>query len=106
MPYTSQTKTRHIQTAPNQAIHLKFREPLPERVTIGNLVYHVRPNTLPVMRCTRCLLFGHGNIFCNGCAHCRKCSGFHDNDGCIREDHCLFCGPGHCPTSKQCPACL
>ncbi|MPC34813.1 hypothetical protein E2C01_028215 [Portunus trituberculatus] len=32
------------------------------------------------MHCTRCLLFGHGNISCNGCAHCRKCSGYHDTD--------------------------
>ncbi|MPC56034.1 hypothetical protein E2C01_049983 [Portunus trituberculatus] len=53
---------------------------------------------------TRCLLFGHGDISCNGRARCRKCSGYHDTEGCVREDHCLFCGPGHCPTSKQCLA--
>ncbi|MPC74076.1 hypothetical protein E2C01_068421 [Portunus trituberculatus] len=33
------------QTVPNLAIHLKFRGPLPERVAIGNMVYHVRPHT-------------------------------------------------------------
>ncbi|MPC81380.1 hypothetical protein E2C01_075993 [Portunus trituberculatus] len=91
------------QTVQNLAIHLKFCLPLPKRVAIGNMVYHVRPHTLPVMHCTRCLLFGHGNISCNGRAHCRKCSGYHDTDGCVREDHCLFCGPSYHPTSKQCP---
>ncbi|MPC47763.1 hypothetical protein E2C01_041520 [Portunus trituberculatus] len=25
-------------------------------------------------------------------------------DRCVREDHCLFYGPGRCPTSKQCLA--
>ncbi|MPC70152.1 hypothetical protein E2C01_064391 [Portunus trituberculatus] len=54
-----------------------------------------------IMRCTHCLLFGHGNISCNGRAHCKKFSGFHDTDGCVREEHCLFYGPGHRPTSKQ-----
>ncbi|MPC99120.1 Nucleic-acid-binding protein from mobile element jockey [Portunus trituberculatus] len=68
------------------------------------MVYHVRPHTLPVLRCTRCLLFGHSNISCNGRARCKKCSGYHDTDGCVREDHCFFCGSGHRPTSKQCPA--
>ncbi|MPC56036.1 hypothetical protein E2C01_049985 [Portunus trituberculatus] len=62
------------------------------------------PHTLPVMRCPRCLLFGQRNISCNGRARCRKCSGFHVTEEYVREDHCLFCGPGHRPTSKQCPA--
>ncbi|MPC56500.1 hypothetical protein E2C01_050461 [Portunus trituberculatus] len=61
------------QTVPNLAIRLKFRGPVPERVTIGNMIT-------------------------------MKCSGYHDTDGCVREDHCLFCCSGHCPTSKQCPA--
>ncbi|MPC22382.1 hypothetical protein E2C01_015396 [Portunus trituberculatus] len=70
------------------------------------MVYHVRHHTLPVMCCIRCLLFGHGNISCNEHARCRKFSGFHETDGCVREDHCLFYGPNHRPTSKQCPVCL
>ncbi|MPC75752.1 hypothetical protein E2C01_070145 [Portunus trituberculatus] len=58
------------------------------------------------MCCTRCLLSGHGNISCNGCARCRKCTGYHDTDRCVRENHHLFCGPSHRSTSKQCSACL
>ncbi|MPC66057.1 hypothetical protein E2C01_060200 [Portunus trituberculatus] len=68
------------QTVPNLAIHLKFRGSFPERVAIGNMVYHVRAHTLPVMHCTSCLLFGHSNISCNGRARYRKCSGYHDTD--------------------------
>ncbi|MPC55313.1 hypothetical protein E2C01_049244 [Portunus trituberculatus] len=60
---------------------LKFCGPIPERMAIGNMVYHVRHHTLPVMRC---LLFDHGNISCNEHAQCRKCSGFHNTDGHIR----------------------
>ncbi|MPC75753.1 hypothetical protein E2C01_070147 [Portunus trituberculatus] len=43
---------------------------------------------------------------CDGRARCKKCSGYHDTDGCVREDYCLFCGSGHRPTSKQCLTCL
>ena len=98
--------TKDGKTVPNLAVRLKFRGPIPPRVALDGAVYRVRAHTLPVLRCTRCLMFGHGNISCNGKARCRKCSGFHATDGCSRTDHCLFCGLGHPPTSRQCPAYL
>ncbi|MPC88143.1 hypothetical protein E2C01_083037 [Portunus trituberculatus] len=95
---------RGRQTVLNLAICLKLCGPLPERMAIGSMVYHVRPHTLPVIHCTHCLLFGQGIISCNGHAHCSKCSTFHDNDGCVREDHSLFCSPSYHNTSRQCQA--
>lgn len=99
-------RTRGEETVPNLAIRLKFRGPLPTRVAIQSFSYRVLPHTLPVPRCTRCLLFGHGNVSCNGKVRCGRCSGFHPADACERPESCLFCGADHRPTSRQCPAYL
>ena len=82
-------RTRGEETVPNLAIRLKFRGPLPTRVAIQSFSYRVLPHTLPVPRCTRCLLFGHGNVSCNGKVRCGRCSGFHPADACERPESCL-----------------
>ncbi|KAG0713306.1 Nucleic-acid-binding protein from mobile element jockey [Chionoecetes opilio] len=94
------------QTEANMAIRIKFQGPLPDRVSLQHAVYRVRPHTLPVLRCTRCFLFGHGNATCNMKVRCSNCSGFHVAEGCARPVSCLFCGGDHRPTYKQCPAYL
>ncbi|KAG0727550.1 hypothetical protein GWK47_034457 [Chionoecetes opilio] len=81
------------QTEANMAIRIKFRGPLPDRVSLDYAVYWVRPHTLPVLRCTRCLLFGHGNATCNMRGVCPA--------GVLP-----FCGGDHRPANKQCPAYL
>ncbi|KAG0720021.1 hypothetical protein GWK47_007025 [Chionoecetes opilio] len=100
------TPVRDGESEANMAIRVKFRGPLPDRVSLDNTVYWVRPHTLPVLRCTRCLLFGHGNATCNMKIRCSNCSGFHVAEGCARPVYCLFCGDDHRPTYKQCPAYL
>ncbi|KAG0710002.1 hypothetical protein GWK47_023703 [Chionoecetes opilio] len=100
------TPVRDGESEANMAIRVKFRGPLPDRVSLDNAVYWVRPHTLPVLRCTRCFLFGHGNATCNMKIRCSNCSGFHVAEGCARPVYCLFCGDDHRPTYKQCPAYL
>ena len=90
----------------NMAIRIKFRGTLPDRIALNSAVYRVRPHTLPVLRCTCCLLFGHGNAFCNGKIRCGRCSGYHDAEACARPETYFFCDGNHCLTYRQCLAYL
>ena len=96
---------RKGQTMTNMAIRIKFRGALSDRITLSSAVYHVRSHTLPVLRCTHYLLFGHSNA-CNGKNHCWRCSGYYDSEVCSRPESCFFCDGNHRPIYRQCPAYL
>ena len=78
---------RDGQMMANMAICIKFKGHLPDRIALNSVMYCVRSHTLPVLRCTRCLLFGLGNISCSGKKHCGRCSGYHDAEACTRPRH-------------------
>ena len=97
---------REGQMMANMIICIKFRGPLPDRIALNSAVYRIRFHTLPVLRCTCCLLFGHGNASCNSKNRCGRCSCYHDAKDYSRPESCFFCGGNYCPIYRQCLAYL
>ena len=95
------------QEEPSRVIRLRFRGPLPKKVSVNRITYNVSRFHFRLLRCFNCHHFGHGALTCRNKVRCRNCSGYHhmETEGrvCSNDPSCYFCGGNHRVTSRSCP---
>lgn len=80
---------------------------IPDKIRINFCTFPVEPWVHPVIRCFRCLRFGHVADQCKGNVRCSQCGALgHNFQKCIAESpYCIYCQDNsHHSASKKCPA--
>lgn len=80
---------------------------IPDRVKINCCSFPVEPWVHPVVRCFKCLRFGHVSDQCKSDIRCSQCGAVgHNYRECVSEKmFCIFCtNDSHHSASKKCPA--
>lgn len=62
----------------NKSLRITFQGRLPERVVIGHISYLVQQYIIPIPKCYKCQIYGHGTMACKNKQGCSKCSEFND----------------------------
>ncbi len=88
---------------PTNTVVLTFQgSVLPKTVSLYYVVLHVKTYILPVVRCTKCLRFGHNAKACKGSERCSKCGmAPHSDSTCVTK--CIHCDEAHDALYKDCP---
>lgn len=86
------------------AVLVSFKEDaLPQRVSLGFIVFPVKPYDRPPLRCFKCQRFGHIAAVCRGAQRCGKCGGQHDRRDCASSElKCCNCGGNHMAGFRGC----
>lgn len=86
------------------AVLVTFKEDvLPQRVSLGFIIYPVKPYERPPLRCFKCQRFGHIAAVCRGVRRCGKCGGQHDRAECLSTElKCCNCGGNHMAGFRSC----
>ncbi|CAL9687399.1 unnamed protein product [Knipowitschia caucasica] len=95
---------RKGERSDSTAVLLTFKdESLPQKVSLGYLVYPVKPYVRPPLRCYKCQRFGHIAAVCRGSRRCGKCAGDHDRSECTSSEvKCCNCGGNHMAAFRGC----
>lgn len=74
---------------------------LPKKVSLYYVPLEVSTYVLPVIRCTKCLRFGHNAKACKSLQRCRDCGlAPHPDTSC--QVKCIHCGDKHNALSPEC----
>lgn len=88
---------------PTKTVVLTFKgSMLPKNVSLYYVSLDVKTYILPVVRCTKCMRFGHNAKACKGSERCRNCGNAPHPD-CSCQTKCIHCGEPHDALYAKCP---
>lgn len=91
-----------VKYEPTKTVVLTFKgSMLPKTVSLYYVTLEVRTYILPVVRCTKCLRFGHNAKACKGTERCRNCGGEPHPDR-VCDTKCIHCGENHNALFPEC----
>lgn len=80
----------------SESLLLEFEdEMLPNKVSLGYMMYNVREYVPKPLRCFKCQRFGHTALNCKGKRRCARCGEDHDYEKCRRDMQPKCCGGNH-----------